>query len=264
MAVATPGKKIDDRHIRLEYMGGRCTVCRRGIKAVEKRYLTSKGAFEFNHIDPAQKSAIHEKMIRRIVSTEQFDELDKCNLLCRKCHAVWTNQRLRGKIRFSFTLPDVRVVTRRFGVHGMLEIKDGKPHPYLFADNPQHLQPYAYSLGTGRQIFRAGCELEKSLTKLMLATRRRKFLRIWDQKALVFQVVRLDASFLRFEQSVRFDLLKFAGAVVEKTLPHLWVRNGKAIVKGQGVKKIGDLKCEVEYAAIERALAGKRRHGSPR
>ena len=43
--VATPGKKIDDRHIRLEYMGGRCTVCRRSIKAVEKRYLTSKGAF---------------------------------------------------------------------------------------------------------------------------------------------------------------------------------------------------------------------------
>jgi hypothetical protein len=68
MAVATPGKKIDDRHIRLEYMGGRRTVCRRGIKAVEKRYLTSKGAFEFDHIDPAQKSSIYEKMIRRIVS----------------------------------------------------------------------------------------------------------------------------------------------------------------------------------------------------
>jgi hypothetical protein len=36
-------RKVDDRQIRLEYMGGRCTVCRRSIKAVEKRYFTSKG-----------------------------------------------------------------------------------------------------------------------------------------------------------------------------------------------------------------------------
>jgi len=143
------------------------------------------------------------------------------------------------------------------GIHGMLKIKNGKPHPYLFADHPQHLQPYAYSLGTGRQIFRVGFELEKSLLKLMLATRRRKLLRIWDQKGLVFQAVRLDASRMRYEQSVRFDLLKFAGAVDEKTPPHLWVRNRKAIVKGQGVKQVGDLKCEMEYAAIERGLAAK-------
>jgi len=115
-AVATSGKKIDDRHIRLEYMGGRCTVCRRGIKAVEKRYLTSKGAFEFNHIDPAQKSAIYEKMIRRVASTEQFDELDKCNLLCRMCHAVWTNQRLKGKVQITLQLPDGRIIKKKFGI----------------------------------------------------------------------------------------------------------------------------------------------------
>ena len=194
-------------------------------------------------------------MIRRVVSTDQFDELDKCNLLCRMCHAVWTNQRFRGKIRLSFTLPDDRVVTRKFTHHGMIEIKDGKPTIYAFADTPQRLEPYTYRLGTSRQIFRAGFELEKSLLKLMLATRRRKLLHIWDQKGLVFQAVRLDASRMRYEQSVRFDLLKFAGAVDERTPPHLWVRNRKAIVKGQGVKQVGDLKCEMEYAAIERGLA---------
>jgi hypothetical protein len=97
----------------------------------------------------------------------------------------------------------------------------------------------------------------------MLATRRRKVLRIWDQKGLVFRAIRLDASHMQYEQCVRFDLLKFAGAADEKTPPHFWMRNRKTIIKGHGVKHIGDLKCEMEYAAIERALAPKARNDSP-
>jgi hypothetical protein len=253
--VATLGKKVDDRHIRLEYMGGRYAICRRSIKSVEKRYLTSKSAFEFNHIDPAQKSAIYEKMIRRVVSTEQFDELDKCNLLCRMCHAVWTNQRLKGEAQLTLQLPDGRIIKKKFGHHGMLEIKNGQPHAYLFADNPQHLKIYAYSLGTGRQIFRAGFELEKHLVRLMLATRRRRFLRVWDQKGLVFQVERIDTSRMRYEQSVRFALFKFEGRADKNTSPYVWIRNGKAIIKGRGVERKGGVNGEIEYAARERGLA---------
>jgi hypothetical protein len=252
--VATPAKSVDDRHLRLEYLGGRCIICRRSINAVEKRFGTSKGAFEFNHIDPAQKSAIYEKMIRRVVSTEQFDELDKCNLLCRICHSVWTNQRFRGVIRLSLTLPDGRVVTRKFGHHGMVQIKEGKPTIYAFADVPQRIEPYAYALGTGRQYFRAGFELEKSLAKLMLATRRRKLLRVWDQKGLVFQAVRIDVGRMRYEQSVRFALLKFAGSADEKSPPHLWVRNGMVVIKGHGVKGRGGVTGEIAYEAMESGL----------
>lgn len=172
---------VDDRHLRLEYMGGRCTICRRSIKGVEKRFGTSKGTFEFNHIAPEQKSAIYEKLIRRVVSTEQFDELDKCNLLCRLCHGVWTNQRLQGKFRVTLELPDGRVVNRKFGHHGLIEWKNGQAIVHMFPDEPQRLQIYAYSLGLGKQRFRAGFELEKHLTRLMFATRRRKFLGVWDR-----------------------------------------------------------------------------------
>jgi hypothetical protein len=80
----------------LEYLGGRCVICRHSIAAVERRFLTSRGAYEFNHIDPSQKSPIYEKLIRRVISAAQLDELDKCNLLCRICHGIWTNQRLNG------------------------------------------------------------------------------------------------------------------------------------------------------------------------
>jgi hypothetical protein len=250
--------RVDDRHLRLQYLGGRCTICRRSIKAVERRYLTSKGAFEFNHIDPAQKSAIYDKMIRRVVSTEQFDELDKFHLLCRMCHAVWSNQRLKGKVQLTLQLNDGRVIKKKFSVHGMVEIKNGQPHPHLFADNPQHIQPYSYALGTGRQHSTAGFELEKQIGRLLLATRRRKFLHIWDEKGLVFKAERIDADHVRYQQLVRFTLFKFAGRADEKSLPHFWVRNGKAIIKGRGIKTKGGVTGMIAYQAIEKGLAARR------
>ena len=220
--------------------------------------FTSKGAFSSITLIPAKKSAFYEKLIRRIVSTEQFDELDKCNLLCRPCHGAWTNQRLRGKMKITLPLPDGRLITRKFTHHGMILVRDGKPTIYAFADNPQDLQTYAYSLGTGRQVFRAGFELERQLARLMLATRRRKFLHVWDGLGVVFRIQRLDANHMRYEQNVRFTLMKFVGAVDENSPPHFWVRNGKAIVRGQGIKKKGVVRGEIEYAAIEQGIARRK------
>jgi hypothetical protein len=75
-------------------------------------------------------------------------------------------------MRVTLQLPDGRIITKNFGHHGIMEIRNGQPTVYMFPDNPPHLQIYAYSLGLGRQRFRAGFELEKNLPKLMLATRR--------------------------------------------------------------------------------------------
>jgi hypothetical protein len=161
-------------------------------------------------------------------------------------------------MRVTLQLPDGRIITKNFGHHGIMEIRNGQPTVYMFPDNPPHLQIYAYSLGLGRQRFRAGFELEKNLPKLMLATRRRQFLRVWDQKGRVFQVARIDAERMRYEQLVRFTLPKFAGRADEKSSPHFWVRDGKVIIRGHGVKKKGGVVGEIEYAAIEQGLAGRR------
>ena len=257
-----PVRKVDDRHLRLEYMGGRCVICRRSIKAVERRYLTSKGTFEFNHIDPSQKSPIYEKLIRRVISAAQLDELDKCNLLCRICHGIWTNQRLKGKLQITIALPDGRVVKKRFCHHGLMEFKNGKPKVHLFADEPCHLEVYGYSLGSSKRVYRVGFELEKDLSKLLLASRRRRTLRIWDRKGLVFKAERLDASRMRFQYAVRFSILKFEGKPDDQESPHVWVRNGKMVIKGHGVRKTGQVSGKMEYAAMERALAAKADKGS--
>ena len=250
-------RKVDDRHIRLEYLGGRCVICRRSIKALERRYLTaSKGAVEFNHIDPSQKSPNYEKLIRRVVSAAQLDELDKCNLLCRICHGIWTNQRLTGKIQVTMSLPDGRIAKKRFRHHGLIEIKNGQPTVYMFADNPCQLEIYAYSLGNSQRKYRVGFELEKSLSKLLLATRRsRRALHIWDQRGLAFKAERIDASRLEFQYCIRFSLLKFEGKPDNPESPYLWARNGKMIIEGRGVRKTGVVSGGMEYAELERGLA---------
>ena len=194
-------------------------------------------------------------MIRRVVSTEQFDELDKCNLLCRMCHAVWTNQRFKGKLRIDLELTNGRKISKRFAFHGMVERTNGQQILHVFADDPCHLAPYTYALGNSPPLMRAGFELEKQLAKLMLATRRRKLLRVWDSQGLVFTAERVDRSLMRSRFIVRFPLMKFAGMLDAGKKPHFWVRNGKMIAKGHGVKNIGMVENYIKYESIERGLA---------
>ena len=158
-------------------------------------------------------------MIRRVVSTEQFEELDKCNLLCRMCHTVWTNQRFKGKLRINLEFTNGRKISRLIAFHGMVERKNGQLIHHLFADNPCHLAAYTYALGNSRPLTLAGFELEKCLAKLMLATRRRKLLRIWDHQGLVFEAQRVDTSLMRSHFVVRFPLMKFAGMLDKGKAP---------------------------------------------
>lgn len=252
-----PSPQVDDRHLRLEYLGGRCAVCRRSVAAIERRFLTSKQTVEFNHIDPDRKSPIYEKLIRRVLSAAQLDELDKCNLLCRVCHGVWTTQTLRGKLRITITLPNGRIVKKLIRHHGLIEFVNSKPKVHLFADEPCYLDVYTYSLGGSRMIYRLGFELEKDLVRLLLATRRRRTLRICDQEGLVFIATKLDEKRLRVEALTRFVLLKFEGVPDIRRSPRVWVRNGKMIVRGQRIRKKGGFGFEMEYTAMERALKSK-------
>lgn len=249
-----PDRKVDDRHLRINYKGGRCAVCKRSIAAIERRFLTSKGTHDFNHIDPLQKSPIYDKLIRRVISAEQLDELDKCNLLCKICHGIWHNQRVKGVATVTTKLPDGRVVKKRVRHHGMMEIKNGKPRLHFFADEPCHLGVFMYRLGGGRAVYRLGFELEKDLQRLLLATRRRRTLAIWDAKGLVFKADRLDSARLKFAFLVRFSVGKCEFRTDDPNYSHVWVRCGKMIIKGRGVRDTGQVSGEMGYATLERAL----------
>ena len=74
-AVKARRKKIRD--MAIAYKGGRCEAC---------SYDRCPDAFEFHHLDPAQKDfAISAKGYTRSWTRVKM-ELDKCRLLCANCH----------------------------------------------------------------------------------------------------------------------------------------------------------------------------------
>jgi hypothetical protein len=249
-----PAKQVDDRRLRLEYMGGRCVICRRSVDEAEREYLNSKGIFEFNHIDPAKKAPNYDNLIRRVLSAPQLDELDKCNLLCGVCHGAWTNQRMTGKMSLTQTLPDGRQVTSSFRHHGLLKMKNEQPNLYIFADDPCPIGIYESRLGNGDSIIRMESELASELPELWLATREHGTLRIADQKGLVLRADRIDDSKLHFDFLVRFPIIKFEGKPDKPGDPHVWVRNGKMVIEGRHVSKVGTIGVDMEYTAIERGI----------
>jgi 5-methylcytosine-specific restriction endonuclease McrA len=59
----------------IKYLGGKCKKCK------------SKENLEFDHIDPSTKSNQISSMFTTNLS-DFYLELDKCQLLCRKCHLL--------------------------------------------------------------------------------------------------------------------------------------------------------------------------------
>ena len=60
----------------VEYKGGKCKAC---------GYDSCNAALDFHHLDPSKKDPDWKKMRNR--SFEKIkDELDKCVLLCNRCH----------------------------------------------------------------------------------------------------------------------------------------------------------------------------------
>src|SRR3954468_16797937 len=54
--------------------------------------------FHFHHIDSKKKDPHYENVIRRAISTEVLDEVDKCVLVCSRCHAIIHGQGITGSV----------------------------------------------------------------------------------------------------------------------------------------------------------------------
>lgn len=62
----------------VEYKGGKCCVC---------GYARYQGALVFHHRDPNEKDLLIAHTHRKCLSEDLKRELDKCVLLCNRCHS---------------------------------------------------------------------------------------------------------------------------------------------------------------------------------
>jgi predicted HNH restriction endonuclease len=80
------------------YKGDRCSHCGMSVQDMIEQFGSFARLFELNHVDPTKKDPNYENLIRRDISTEQLDEVDKCVLLCRNCHGIVHQQNINAKV----------------------------------------------------------------------------------------------------------------------------------------------------------------------
>jgi hypothetical protein len=59
---------------------------------------------------------------------------------------------------------------------------------------------------------------------------------------------------------VRFTVIQCEFKTDDPKFPHVWIRNGRMVIKNRGVKKTGQVRCTVSYETLDRAA--QRRTGS--
>lgn len=117
--------KIVNKKQQLVYKNNCCKYCGRSVKDIVSEFGTINRVFEYNHVVPSLKSPNYKNIIRRTISTEQLDELDKCILLCRVCHGVLHSQNISIKLIINVEVENKKATQELIG-QGILNKKEKK------------------------------------------------------------------------------------------------------------------------------------------
>lgn len=233
-----------DRLQLYSYAGGKCLFCGRSVRGALRRFGTAKNQFEFNHIDPERKDLNYDNLIRRSLSSEQLDEIDKCVLLCRICHGIFHAQDICAKGTISKQIGELKRVQHYVG-RGLLNYRTR--HLALFSDQPDELAVYFVHLEGRPPQLRLRVDLDKELLPgLVRETQVCGSLLISGADRIpLFRVDRLNAKQYQMQVDVRFPVVQLE-LHDDPGRPVIWVRNGRAVsvdghVRRQGIITLHDL-----------------------
>lgn len=225
------------REIQLFYKGNKCAYCGRSVLESLLRHGTFHRMYQFNHVDPSKKHPDYDNLIRRTISTEQLDELDKCVLLCNQCHGILHGQNVNISLTLVVKVWD-RTAEQTFKGQVIFDRVDNKLA--FFTDDEILIKPYWLNLGDEptRLIFRK--DLKDSLMSQWVSlTKTRGPLAITDEKRnLLFGARRLNDTDVEIAQHCKFTLLPVQGNPTPDTT--IWCRNGFAIIQQRGKVTILD------------------------
>jgi hypothetical protein len=215
----------------LKYKGNRCAGCGLEVGEILRRYGDVLRIFEFHHIDPSKKHPDYDNLIRRVLSTEQLDEVDKCLLVCSNCHGIFHGQNLKATLSF---LLRWQKKTYEQTVSGVLMIDKGTSTWSFFSDEEVLFLPYKVSQGGRRPRHYFGRELKPKLIPFLLETERFSPLVIRDHKDKVLLQARdMGNGNAEMVMDIRFHLMP-TQLFVDVDQPGWWVRNGVAVgVEGE-------------------------------
>lgn len=237
------------REVLLQYKGNRCRVCGLGVAEMVEQYGTFKRLFEFNHVDPSQKHPNYDNLVRRrVISAEQLNELDKCVLLCDRCHDILHAQNAHGTLKLTVRRGN-RKATQRFDCQLIIDHKN-RSIKFLSADQ-YLLDAYRVKIGSRRPKLMFGTELDANgvLFGLFndLPRSRRITIETWHTHQPMLSAEHISGSEYRLCSSVGFNLLSYNLYADGPDTPLLWVRNGLALTKDGDITSTEIVTCTAKY-----------------
>ena len=236
------------KQLQLEYKGNRCCKCNLTVTEVLARFGTISQVFHFNHVDASKKHEQYENVIRRTMSTEVLDELDKCVLLCSFCHGVLHGQNVTGEMTVKTELDGIEY-QQTIKMQGILEIDPTTQEPsfFFFLDGPLKVELFQVKVGEEPPAIHSLEQLQGDLgLQLILGTKWSGRFEVRSlQNKWMMTATKLDERNFRLEMNVVCPFLKAELVFDEGKRPDIWLRNGVAIHKESPIQRNGryTLKC---------------------
>lgn len=233
---------------QLDYLGAKCAFCGATVLDAVERYGTNKRQFEFDHIDRKKKSKNYNNLIRQKMSSVQLDELDKCVLLCVKCHKIRTAQNINMQCSITSFLGD-REQKQSFKGGAIIDRKD-KQFAF-FTDESFLLTPYTVQIDNEIGVVYFQYEVANLLfQKWLHETILGKKLSIYDcSGSLILQAYMIDDN----SYTIKFDIhcTFFQAELDEKPgVRSIWVRNGIVVTKDGQIIRDGWIEIEASYSQL--------------
>jgi hypothetical protein len=230
-----------EQHYR--YKGYRCNHCGLSVQQMVDQYGTFNRMFQLNHVDPKKKHRNYENLIRRKLSTEQLDEVDKCILLCNQCHGVLHAQNITAEAVLRITIGNKTAEQR---MKGQIIFDKIKRRMRFLSNERLLLHPYQVHLGDNPPTMLFGIELRNGeLVALIRKIADHKRIIITNSADLVMlQIEHLGGGEIKAEQDISFPILDYELHRDKGDPVHIWVRNGVGLTKGGEVIDHGMLTWE--------------------
>lgn len=147
-----------DRAQLYKYKGNKCISCGLSVEEMMSRHGTFNRMFELHHVDPVTKHPSYTNLMKRVLSLEQIEEVDKCSLLGTHCHAVIHAQEITAKLELSVEI-EQRKVSQTFD--GWIKA-DALAKTFTFITNQIFLlQPCTVRVGIEKSFDLCVIEIEK-------------------------------------------------------------------------------------------------------
>ena len=237
-----------DRTQLYMYKGNRCSSCGMSVKEMLERYGTFNRMFELHHIEPKTKHPNYKNLMKRVLSLEQIEEVDKCTLLCTLCHGIIHAQNVKGMLKLSVEF-DGRTVSQQFEGWVRFDVKDKQA---TFVTNQRFLlQPCEVRFGTGDLVKLCVIEIEQkhNLLRWLKDLEDLEMVEIVSclSKDVVMKIEYVSTKKSKITQTLGFPVTTLNLSSTGKGPKDLWLRNGVLLSKtGEVITKgVFSYSCEL-------------------